>query len=69
MVVLAISSRGSGFEEGTDESLKPTTPAPGGWTEALRHHRTVSVEEFTESLARHQDWFLRKDKYLHLINA
>lgn len=60
---LAVGDRGSRLEEGGDERLKATTPAPGSWTEGLRHHRTASVEEFTEGLAGHQHRLLRQDRH------
>lgn len=58
-ILLAISSGGSGLEEGTDQRLKPASPAPRSGSEALTHHRAVLVEERTKSLARNQDWSLR----------
>lgn len=61
--LLAISSRGFGLEEGTDQGLKAATPAPWSGTEALSHYRTVLVEEHTESLTTNQSWSLtERDK-------
>lgn len=57
-ILLAIRDGGSGLEDGTDQRLKPASPAPRSGTEALDHHRTVLVEECAESLAGNQNWCL-----------
>lgn len=43
LFILAISDGGSGLDEGTDQGLKPASPAPRSGTEALSHHRTALV--------------------------
>lgn len=59
-ILLAIGSRRSGLEEGTDQGLKPASPTPRSGTKALTHHRAVLVEECTKSLAGNQDRSLRE---------
>lgn len=56
--LIAISDGRSGLDEGTDQGLKPASPAPRSGTEGLSHHRTVLVEEHAESLATNQGWCL-----------
>ena len=58
--LLAIRHRWSGLEEGTDQGLDAASPAPGSGSEVLSHHRTVLMEESTESLTTNQSWSLRE---------
>lgn len=60
LLLLAIGHRRFGFQENTDEGLKPALPAPWSGAEALRDHRTVFAEECTEGLAADQSWWLRR---------
>lgn len=52
--LLAISDSRFGLDKGTDQGLKPPSPAPWSGTESFSHHRTVLVEEHTERLTTNQ---------------
>lgn len=60
LILLAIRDGGSGFQECTDQSLQPSSPAPGSGTEALRYHRTVLLEECTKSFTAYQGGGLKE---------
>lgn len=59
VLVLAVVDGRARLDQDSNQGLETAPPAPGGGTEALGHHGTISLKEYSETITAHQDWCLR----------